>query len=130
MSRQRKSEHPESILPRLSRKHTDLADRVAHIDERLQLTATDQAQLTALKREDDVVSALKLGAADYLAKPFNPVELVVRLQRFVTAVSCDRLCSPSSCWRRRLHSPNPAMTKPWPPGWPAVTTRRSVCLSR
>lgn len=37
--------------------------------------------LTALKREDDVVSALKLGAADYLAKPFNPDELVVRLQR-------------------------------------------------
>lgn len=43
--------------------------------------------LTALKREDDVVSALKLGAADYLAKPFNPDELVVRLQRFATAVS-------------------------------------------
>ena len=37
--------------------------------------------LTALKREDDVVSALKLGAADYLAKPFNPDELVARLAR-------------------------------------------------
>lgn len=37
--------------------------------------------LTALKRENDVVSALKLGAADYLAKPFNPDELVARLQR-------------------------------------------------
>lgn len=37
--------------------------------------------LTALKREDDVVSALRLGAADYLAKPFNPDELVARLDR-------------------------------------------------
>jgi DNA-binding response OmpR family regulator len=37
--------------------------------------------LTALKREEDVVSALKLGAADYLAKPFNPDELVARLDR-------------------------------------------------
>jgi DNA-binding response OmpR family regulator len=37
--------------------------------------------LTALKRDDDVVSALKLGAADYLAKPFNPDELVARLDR-------------------------------------------------
>ena len=37
--------------------------------------------LTALKRDEDIVSALKLGAADYLAKPFNPDELVVRLQR-------------------------------------------------
>lgn len=40
--------------------------------------------LTALKREDDVVSALKLGAADYLAKPFNPDELVARLDRLTT----------------------------------------------
>lgn len=37
--------------------------------------------LTALKRQDDVVSALQLGAADYLAKPFNPDELVARLAR-------------------------------------------------
>lgn len=37
--------------------------------------------LTALKRPEHVVSALKLGAADFLAKPFNPDELVVRLER-------------------------------------------------
>lgn len=37
--------------------------------------------LTALRRQDDIVSALKLGAADYLAKPFNPDELVARLAR-------------------------------------------------
>ncbi|HEY8572279.1 response regulator [Phenylobacterium sp.] len=41
--------------------------------------------LTALKREEDVVSALKLGAADYLAKPFNPDELVARLDRLTAA---------------------------------------------
>lgn len=37
--------------------------------------------LTALKRQDDIVSALQLGAADYLPKPFNPDELVARLAR-------------------------------------------------
>lgn len=37
--------------------------------------------LTALKRQDDIVSALQLGAADYLPKPFNPDELVARLGR-------------------------------------------------
>jgi len=39
--------------------------------------------LTALKGQDDVVSALQLGAADYLAKPFNPDELIARLARLV-----------------------------------------------
>jgi len=38
--------------------------------------------LTALKRQEDIVSALKLGAADYLSKPFNPDELIARLMRF------------------------------------------------
>lgn len=37
--------------------------------------------LTALKREQDIVTALNLGAADYLAKPFNPDELLARLAR-------------------------------------------------
>lgn len=37
--------------------------------------------LTALRRQDDIVGALNLGAADYLAKPFNPDELVARLAR-------------------------------------------------
>lgn len=37
--------------------------------------------LTALKGEEDVVGALRLGASDYLAKPFNPDELVARLDR-------------------------------------------------
>jgi DNA-binding response OmpR family regulator len=39
--------------------------------------------LTALKREQDIVSALGLGASDYLAKPFNPEELLARLSRLV-----------------------------------------------
>ena len=38
--------------------------------------------LTALRRDSDVVTALNLGAADYLSKPFNPDELVARLARF------------------------------------------------
>ena len=60
MSRQRKSDHPAAMLERLSRKHTDLADRVAYMDERAHLTATDQAELNSLKRE-------KLAMKDALA---------------------------------------------------------------
>jgi DNA-binding response OmpR family regulator len=41
--------------------------------------------LTALKQDEHVLRALKLGAADYLAKPFNPNELVARLERLLPA---------------------------------------------
>jgi DNA-binding response OmpR family regulator len=38
--------------------------------------------LTALRHEDDIVSALQQGADDYLTKPFSPDELIARLGRF------------------------------------------------
>lgn len=50
-----------------------------------ELSSIPVVMLTALKREEDIVSALKLGAADYLAKPFNPDELIARLTRLVPA---------------------------------------------
>ncbi|PXA85306.1 response regulator [Caulobacter sp. D4A] len=37
--------------------------------------------LTALKGRNDIVTALNLGAADYLPKPFDPDELLARLFR-------------------------------------------------
>ena len=36
--------------------------------------------LTARKQEQDIVSALSLGARDYLVKPFMPEELVMRIR--------------------------------------------------
>ncbi len=39
--------------------------------------------LTALKREQDIVGALQLGAADYLVKPFIPDELGQRVRRLL-----------------------------------------------
>ena len=39
--------------------------------------------LTALRQEEHVLNALKLGAADFLAKPFSPDELLARLSRLL-----------------------------------------------
>lgn len=46
--------------------------------------------LTALKREQDVVGALQLGAADYLAKPFIPDELVQRIRRVLSVEGMEQ----------------------------------------
>lgn len=45
--------------------------------------ATPVVMLTAMRREADIVGALRLGAVDYLPKPFSPDELVLRLRRLV-----------------------------------------------
>ncbi|MEQ9316547.1 MAG: response regulator [Henriciella sp.] len=40
--------------------------------------------LTARRREEDAVRALELGATDYISKPFNPDELMIRIRRWLT----------------------------------------------
>lgn len=44
---------------------------------------TPVIMLTARSQEKDIVSALELGASDYMVKPFIPEELVARLTRLV-----------------------------------------------
>lgn len=39
--------------------------------------------LTARRQEIDVIRGFDLGAADYVVKPFNPLELAARLERLV-----------------------------------------------
>ena len=46
---------------------------------------TPVIMLTAKRAEKDIVSALELGANDYLVKPFMPEELFARLARLLKA---------------------------------------------
>jgi DNA-binding response OmpR family regulator len=47
------------------------------------LRATPVVMLTARRQERDIVSALELGANEYMVKPFIPEELVARLTRLL-----------------------------------------------
>ena len=40
--------------------------------------------LTARRREEDAVLALEMGATDYVSKPFNPDELMIRIRRWLS----------------------------------------------
>ena len=49
------------------------------------LRETPVIVLTSRSREADVVDMLRLGASDYLVKPFSPDELTVRIERLVNS---------------------------------------------
>lgn len=52
--------------------------------EKPETAAIPVLMLTARRGEQDVVSALSLGANDYLAKPFLPEELALRVRQLLT----------------------------------------------
>jgi DNA-binding response OmpR family regulator len=39
--------------------------------------------LTGAEQESDIMRGFTLGASDYIVKPFNPMELLVRIRRFI-----------------------------------------------
>ncbi len=51
------------------------------------LAGTRVLLLTGCEQESDIVRGFTLGADDYVVKPFNPMELMVRLRRLIGASS-------------------------------------------
>ena len=47
------------------------------------IASTRVILLTSAEQENDVMRGFSLGASDYVVKPFNPIELLVRIRRFV-----------------------------------------------
>lgn len=57
-------------------------DLLRHLREGLR-RKTPVLVLSGLKQERTVLEAMRLGAQDYLTKPFSPQELLLRLERHV-----------------------------------------------
>jgi DNA-binding response OmpR family regulator len=49
------------------------------------LRATPVVMLTSRKGENDIIGALRSGAAEYITKPFMPEELLTRIDRLLAA---------------------------------------------
>ena len=58
--------------------------------------------ITGFASVDGAVRAIKMGAHDYLAKPFNPDDVLVKLTRAIREQSLEKQCS---SYRQRMIGP-------------------------
>jgi two-component system alkaline phosphatase synthesis response regulator PhoP len=68
----------DAIMPGL-----DGLELLSTIRKDPKLSALPVIMLSAKSRETDIVSALRLGADDYIVKPFIPDELALRLSKLI-----------------------------------------------
>ncbi|MGB6289198.1 MAG: sigma-54 dependent transcriptional regulator [Desulfobulbales bacterium] len=65
---------------------------------------TDIIMMTAFGSVDDAIESLKKGAADYILKPFNMDDLVIRVNRILEMQKIKARCSSLEDSCRELHS--------------------------
>ena len=75
---------PSMVLLDIMLPHHDGYEIITAIRRKLSWKKVPVIMLTTKAREDDIVRALKAGANDYILKPFQPEELMARLNRFIT----------------------------------------------
>ena len=78
---------PDAVLLDAMMPVIDGYEVLRKIREDASLADVPVIMLTARKQEQDIVTALELGANDYLVKPFIPEELVARLARLIEGSS-------------------------------------------
>jgi DNA-binding response OmpR family regulator len=74
---------PDAIVLDAMMPVIDGYELLRRIREAPETANTPVIMLTARKQEQDILSALELGASDYMVKPFIPEELVARLSRLI-----------------------------------------------
>ena len=81
--RRLQEKRPDAILLDAMMPVIDGYEVLRQIRENPEFAQVPVIMLTARKQEQDIVTALELGANDYLVKPFIPEELTARLARLL-----------------------------------------------
>ncbi|MEQ9504802.1 MAG: response regulator [Hyphomonas sp.] len=79
------SDRPDLIVMDCMMPGMDGEEALRHLKTNELTQSIPVIMLTARRGDDDAFQLLKLGAADFVSKPFNPDELVLRIRRFVDA---------------------------------------------
>lgn len=78
-----KAHHPDAVILDIHMPFLDGFDVLHAIKQNPKTADIVVILLTSLKFEADIVRGFKLGADDYIVKPFRPLELVARLNRLL-----------------------------------------------
>lgn len=78
-----KSQSPDLIILDIMMPFFSGLEVVAQVRQDMQLT-TPIIMLSSMGQEDTMVQAFKIGANDYVTKPFSPNELLARISRYNT----------------------------------------------
>lgn len=74
---------PNAVILDVNMPHRDGFEVLAALREEPRTAAIPVLMLTSVQQEADVVKGFRLGADDYVVKPFNPMELLSRIKRLV-----------------------------------------------
>jgi DNA-binding response OmpR family regulator len=74
-------ENPDLLLADVNMPCSSGVDFVKELQSRGLLTHTPVIFVSAMARVQDIQAGLQAGARDYLTKPFDPAELITRVER-------------------------------------------------
>ncbi len=75
--------HPDLILLDLMIPYPDGIQVLKTLKEDTELSTIPVIILSSLAQDNNVLTGLKLGAEDYLTKPFSPEELILRVNKLL-----------------------------------------------
>jgi CheY-like chemotaxis protein len=77
---------PDAIILDVNMPYRDGFEVLTAVRQEATTATIPVLMLTSVQQESDIVKAFRLGADDYVAKPFNPMELLARIKRLVQRI--------------------------------------------